>query len=72
MIAMLKENKEIDPPNYFFIDIQSDQTQTFTKTLDLVAPKAERNLTPLIRSKFYGIDGQLAKNWPYKNKRRED
>ena len=34
MIAMLKENKEIDPPNYFFIDIQSDQTETFTKTLE--------------------------------------
>jgi len=72
MIAMLKENKEIDPPNYFFIDIQSDQTEIFTKTLDLIAPKAERNLTPLIRSKFYGIDGQLAKNWRYKNKRREE
>ena len=72
MIAMLKENKEINPPNYFFIDIQSDQTETFTKTLDLIAPKAERNLTPLIRSKFYGIDGHLAKNWPYKNKRKEE
>lgn len=72
MIAMLKENKEINPPNYFFIDIQSDQTETFTKTLDLIAPKAERTLTPLIRSKFYGIDGQLAKNWPYKNRRKEE
>ncbi|HIO23950.1 MAG TPA: FtsX-like permease family protein, partial [Nitrospinaceae bacterium] len=71
MIAMLKENKEINPPNYFFIDIQSDQTETFTKTLDLIAPKAERTLTPLIRSKFYGIDERLAKNWPYKNKRKE-
>jgi len=72
MIAMLKENKEINPPNYFFIDIQSDQTETFTKTLDLIAPKAERNLIPLIRSKFYGIDGHLAKNWTYKNKRKEE
>ena len=72
MIAMLKENKEINPPNYFFIDIQSDQTETFTKTLDLIAPKAERTLTPLIRSKFYGIDERLAKNWPYKNKRKEE
>lgn len=72
MIAMLKENKEVNPPNYFFIDIQSDQTETFTKTLDLIAPRAERTLTPLIRSKFYGIDGHLAKNWPYKNKRKEE
>ena len=72
MIAMLKENKEVNPPNYFFIDIQPDQTETFTKTLDLIAPRAERTLTPLIRSKFYGIDGHLAKNWPYKNKHKEE
>ena len=72
MIAKLKENKENNPPNYFYIDIQSDQTETFTKTLDLIAPKAERTLTPLIRSKFYGIDERLAKNWPYKNKRKEE
>ena len=72
MIAMLKENKEIDPPNYFFIDIQSDQTTTFTQTLDQIAPEAERTLTPLVRSKFYGIDGNLAKNWQYKNRRKEE
>ncbi|KMP11363.1 ABC transporter permease [Candidatus Nitromaritima sp. SCGC AAA799-C22] len=72
MIAMLKENTEINPPNYFFIDIQSDQTETFLKTLDRVAPAAERTLTPLIRSRFHGIDGRLAKNWHYENRRKEE
>jgi len=72
MIAMLKENKEINPPNYFFIDIQSDQTGTFIQILDRIAPEAEHTLTPLVRSKFHGIDGRLAKNWQYKNKRREE
>ena len=72
MLAMLKENKEINPPNYFFIDIQSDQTETFIQTLDRIAPEAEHTLTPLIRSKFYGIDGRLAENWLYKNRRKEE
>ena len=72
MVAMLKGNKEINPPNYFFIDIQSDQTVTFIQTLDRIAPEAEYVLTPLVRSKFYGIDGRLAKNWQYKNRRKEE
>ena len=72
MIAMLKENTEINPPNYFFIDIQTDQTEMFIKTLDRIVPEAERTLTPLIRTKFYGIDGRLAKNWQYENQRKEE
>ena len=72
MITMLKENTEINPPNYFFIDIQTDQTETFIKTLDRVVPGAEMTLTPLVRSKFYDIDGRLAKNWQYKNQRKEE
>ena len=72
MISMLKDNTEINPPNYFFIDIQSDQTGVFTQTLNLIAPEAEHTLTPLIRSKFYGVDGRLAENWQYKNRRKEE
>ena len=72
MIAMLKGNEEINPPNYFFIDIQSDQTQKFIQTLDRVVPESEYTLTPLVRSKFYGIDKKLAKTWQYKNKHKEE
>jgi putative ABC transport system permease protein len=72
MISMLKDNTEINPPNYFFIDIQSDQTGVFTQTLNLIASEAEHTLTPLIRSKFYGVDGHLAENWQYKNRRKEE
>ena len=72
MITMLKENTETRPPNYFFIDIQSDQTETFIRTLDRIAPEAERTLTPLIRSRFHGIDGRLAENWKYQNKPKEE
>ncbi len=72
MLAMFKENTEIKPPNYFFIDIQSDQTETFLALVDKVAPEAERTLTPLIRSRLYSAEDRLASEWQYKDRRREE
>lgn len=72
MLAMLNKNTEMSPPNYFFIDIQHDQKELFTETLNRVAPEAERTLTPLVRSRLHSIDGKLIENWEYKDKRREE
>ena len=72
MLAMLNKNTEMSPPNYFFIDIQHDQKQTFTQVLDRVAPEAERAITPLVRSRLHRIDDKLIENWEYKDKRREE
>jgi putative ABC transport system permease protein len=71
-LAMLNKNTEMKPPNYFFIDIQKDQKETFSWVLDQVAPEAERNLTPLVRSRLHSIDDQLIANWKYKDKQREE
>ena len=65
-LAMLNKNTEMKPPNYFFIDIQKDQKETFSKVLDQIAPEAERSLTPLVRSQLHSIDDQLIANWKYK------
>ena len=72
MLAMLNKNTEMSPPNYFFIDIQHDQKQTFTQVLDRVAPEAKRTITPLVRSRLHRIDDKLIENWEYKDKRREE
>lgn len=72
MLAMLNKNKEVSPPNYFFIDIQHDQKEVFTEVLDRVAPESERTLTPLVRSRLHSIDGKLVANWEYKDKKREE
>ncbi|MFQ5443553.1 MAG: ABC transporter permease, partial [Nitrospinales bacterium] len=71
MIGMLKENSEIDPPNYFFIDIQTDQKDKFTEAVKNVAPNAKISMTPLIRSKLYSADGHTVENWNFKNPREE-
>ncbi|MFQ5716557.1 MAG: ABC transporter permease, partial [Nitrospinales bacterium] len=71
MVAMLGKNTEIHPPNYFFIDIQQDQEEQFLKALVRVAPEAEHTLTPLIRSRFYSIDGRTLDRWEFKHPREE-
>ena len=56
MLAMLNKNTEINPPNYFFIDIQKDQKETFIQVLDQVTPEADHSITPLVRSRLHSID----------------
>jgi putative ABC transport system permease protein len=71
-LAMLNKNTEMNPPNYFFIDIQRGQKETFTQVLDRIAPEAERSVTPLVRSRLHSIDENLIANWQYKDKQREE
>ncbi len=72
MLAMLNKNTEMSPPNYFFIDIQQDQTEIFNEVLDQVSPESEYTLTPLVRSRLHSIDERLIANWEYKDKKREE
>ncbi|MZG52710.1 MAG: FtsX-like permease family protein [Nitrospinae bacterium] len=72
MLAMLNKNTEMNPPNYFFIDIQRDQKETFTQVLNQTTPEAEHSVTPLVRSRLHSIDEKLIANWKYKNKQREE
>ena len=72
MIAMLNKNTDIKPPNFFFIDIQRNQTEAFRKVVRQTAPDAELELTPLVRSRLYSIDNRKMENWQYKNKHEEE
>jgi len=72
MLSMLTSNTGVNPPNYFFIDIQRDQTERFVQVLDQTAPQAERELVPLIRSRLYSADGKKMSDWQYKNRREEE
>jgi len=71
-VAMLKANTEIRPPNYFFIDIQPDQTERFTRVVEETVPGAAATLTPLVRSKLYSAGDRLASRWVFKNPREEE
>lgn len=72
MLSMLSPNTETRPPNYFYIDVQPDQTERFEKILDQIAPEAERKLIPLIRSRLYSANGKKIADWQYRNRREEE
>ena len=72
MIDMLNKNTDIKPPNFFFIDIQRDQTETFKKVVRKTAPDAKLELTPLVRSRLHSIDDRTIENWQYQNKHEEE
>ncbi len=71
-IAMLNRSADVDPPSFFFIDIQNDQKETFLKTLKDTAPGAEAELIPLIRSRLHSIDEKRTDQWVYKNRQAEE
>ena len=72
LISMLKENTKGTPPNYFFIDIQKDQEETFKEVLAQAAPEAKAEVTPLVRAKFSQIDDRHVDNWEYSNRARDE
>ena len=72
VLIMLNGNTEASPPNYFFIDIQSDQTALFNDAMSSVAPSAKRELIPLIRSRLYSAGERKIENWKYKNRAQEE
>jgi putative ABC transport system permease protein len=72
MIDILKSNTDIKPPNYFFIDIQKDQTEKFKSLLAKKIPEAESTLTPLVRSRIHSIDGKTMDKWQFKDRHREE
>jgi putative ABC transport system permease protein len=72
MISMLNKNTDIKPPNFFFIDIQRGQGDTFEKVVHQTAPDAKLELTPLVRSRLYSIDDRKMETWQYKNKHEEE
>ena len=60
LLGQVGEKRPVDAPTFFFIDIQPDQTDGFVR---LVARQAgfKPELTPLVRSRLYAVDGQTVK-----------
>jgi len=72
MVAMLNKNTEIKPPNYFFIDIQRHQTETYKKVIQTFGSDVKEELTPLVRSRLHSIDDRRIDQWQYKNRPQEE
>jgi putative ABC transport system permease protein len=58
LMAQLKQNIPQDAPSLFFIDLQPDQKKPFETMLAGWKFKKPPELTPLVRSRLYEIDGK--------------
>lgn len=72
LVSMLKENTKGAPPNYFFIDIQKDQEETFKTVMASTAPEAKVDITPLVRARISQIDEKKISDWEYTDRAREE
>ncbi|MBA2485232.1 MAG: FtsX-like permease family protein [Nitrospira sp.] len=61
LIRQVGENRPIDSPTFFFIDIQPDQTQSFLALIHRRTGDLATQLTPLVRSRLHAINGRPVK-----------
>lgn len=54
----LGENRPVDAPTFFFIDIQPDQHDALLRLLTKQVPHGSPQATPLVRSRLYGLNGK--------------
>jgi putative ABC transport system permease protein len=60
-IRQVGENRPSDAPTFFFIDIQPDQVDAFGHLLHARTGDPSPKLTPLVRSRLHGINGEIVK-----------
>jgi putative ABC transport system permease protein len=61
LLSQVQENRPVDSPTFFFIDIQPDQAQEFVSLVDRQTGRARPELTPLVRSRLHAIDGHVVR-----------
>ncbi|MEO8341340.1 MAG: FtsX-like permease family protein, partial [Nitrospirota bacterium] len=61
LLHQIQEDRPVDAPTFFFIDIQPDQAKEFMSLVDRESGHARPELMPLVRSRLHAINGQVVK-----------
>ncbi len=61
LLRQVGETRPVDAPTFFFIDLQPDQTENFTKLIQQQTAGLLPELTPLVRARLYSINGEVVK-----------
>jgi putative ABC transport system permease protein len=67
MLWEIGENIPADAPSFFFIDVQPDQQEAFTRLL-AERGHAEARLTPLVRSRLWALNGRRVRPEDYEGR----
>jgi putative ABC transport system permease protein len=57
LVDELGDNRPIDAPTFFFIDIQPDQREAVLRLIRERVPDSRPEVTPLVRSRLHAING---------------
>ena len=58
LLQQIGENRPTDSPTFFFIDIQPDQHEDFSRLIKAQTKGPAPQLTPLVRSRLFAINGK--------------
>ena len=58
LIREIGENRPVNAPTFFFIDVQPDQTDAFQRMIHERFPHVTPELTPLVRSRLHTVNGR--------------
>lgn len=61
LLHQVGETRPIDAPTFFFIDLQSDQTDGFSELVQRQTAGQRPELTPLVRSRLHAVNGEAVK-----------
>jgi putative ABC transport system permease protein len=61
LLQQVGESRPVDAPTFFFIDLQPDQTEGFTKLIGERTGGRKPEITPLVRSRLHAMNGEVVK-----------
>lgn len=68
LMSQLRQNVPKDAPGLFFIDLQPDEKQPFETMMKEWRLKKPVQLTPLVRSRLYAVDGKAVSDMQPENR----
>ncbi len=61
LLRQVGDNRPVDSPTFFFIDLQVDQTEGFAKLIEQLTTGRRPEMTPLVRSRLHAVNGEAVK-----------
>jgi putative ABC transport system permease protein len=61
LLRQVGENRPMDAPTFFFIDLQPDQTEEFSRLIHRMTGGKTPEITPLVRSRLHAVNGEAVK-----------
>ena len=61
LLRQVGDNRPVDAPTFFFIDVQVDQTEGFAKLVQQLTMGKRPEMTPLVRSRLHAVNGEVVR-----------